>query len=156
MTLEITTQTPDHANVIALFKSAHKAALAEADNETLLQTEVFDAATKCGWDWESDARFTTWCLKATSPEILEEGLRLFLQTQPIPAPISIREMNVEEREMQGDGETHGKCWIAVWQDREGWFTENNGKFCTTVFNDDIASEDRAEVLSFLYRNVETS
>jgi len=150
------TQTPDHANVIALFESAHKAALAEADNETSLFTEAFDAAEECGWDWESDTNFTNWCLKATSPEIAEEGLRLFLQSQSIPAPISIREMNVEERAMEGDCETEGKCWIAVWQDRQGWFTENNGKFSTTVSNDGIASEDRAKVLSFLYRNVETS
>jgi hypothetical protein len=79
MTLETTTQTPDPATVIALLESAHKAALAEADNEILLQTEAFDAATKCGWDWESDDLFTIWCLKATSPEIAEEGLRLFRQ-----------------------------------------------------------------------------
>ena len=150
------TQKPDYANVIALFESAHKAALAEADNETALQTEAFDSAALCGWDWESDNGFTKWCLKATSPEIAEEGLRLFRQSQSIPAPISIREVLGEEREMQGDGETPGKRWIAVWQVREGWFTENNGKFSTTVFNDGIVSEDRAEVLSFLYRNVETS
>jgi len=86
MTLETTTQTPDHANVIALFKSALEAALAEADNETSLFTEAFDAAEECGWDWESDTNFTNWCLKATSPEIAEEGLRLFrahiVNTQP--------------------------------------------------------------------------
>ena len=151
------TQKPDYANVIALFESAHKAALAEAANETALQTEAFDAAEECGWDWESDNGFTKWCLKATSPEIAEEGLRLFRQSQSIPAPISIREMLGEERAMEGDGETHGKCWLAVWSDRQGWFAENNdGTFWTTVSNDDIASEDRAEVLSFLHRNVETS
>ena len=77
MTPKNITQKPDPANVIALLKSAHKAALAEADNETLLFTEAFDAAEECGWDWESDTNFTNWCLKATSPEIAEEGLRLF-------------------------------------------------------------------------------
>jgi len=45
------------------------------------QNQAFDAAKLVGWDWEqaNDGYFASWCEKATSSEILDEGRMLFLQ-----------------------------------------------------------------------------
>lgn len=44
-----------------------------------LHNEAFELAKSHGWDWEEDEAFVGWCLKATTPEILSEGLRIALE-----------------------------------------------------------------------------
>jgi len=46
-------------------------------DEALYAQELLMAALldECGWSWEDDEEFTSWALKATTPEIIDEALR---------------------------------------------------------------------------------
>ena len=50
------------------------------NNVIALVRSAFNIAKKYGWNWEKDAEFASYKLKATEQEILVEGLRLALQT----------------------------------------------------------------------------
>ena len=68
-----------HAAVVFAFSDALRTiraldAAGDSDDGDALNG-AFEAAKQYGWDWETDAQFVDWCLKATSQEICTEGLR---------------------------------------------------------------------------------